>query len=226
MNLSRLQFNLERANKKPHFVVDIGAHQGEFFKRYTKDYPGYVFMIEANPKHQSILEMLLKEKYPDVDPSSLHRMTLLGKEASPSVPFYTLRDGNDTGSSIYLENTKYYKDYVAQFMSMMTLDELDPRSPDGYERIDLLKMDVQGAELDIIKGATKTLERTDLILMEVSFQPYNIGAPLLFEILEYMNKIGFIAIDIFDNNYYNNIHVQSDILFARKNSPYICTTFK
>ena len=41
----------------------------------------------------------------------------------------------------------------------------------------LLKLDVQGAELDVLAGASRVLEATEFVVMEVSFLEYNKGAP-------------------------------------------------
>jgi FkbM family methyltransferase len=57
--------------------------------------------------------------------------------------------------------------------------------------IDLLKIDVQGAELLAFKGAHRTLTRTRLIWTEVSFRPQYEGSAVFSEIYNFLNQLGF-----------------------------------
>ena len=108
----------------------------------------------------------------------------------------------------------------------MKTNTLDNVIGDMYDHIDLIKLDVQGAELDILRGSTeKVLPKCDLILMEVALLQYNKGAPLSGEVFTYMDSIGFQAIDILEKHYFNKDMIQADFLFARKGSVYIPQTF-
>ena len=51
----------------------------------------------------------------------------------------------------------------------------------------LIKVDVQGAELDVLAGAQTTLRHAELILLEVSFFQFFEGAPLFCEVLAHMS---------------------------------------
>src|SRR5438876_187514 len=53
--------------------------------------------------------------------------------------------------------------------TMMTLDSLRTRLP---APADFLKLDVQGFELQVLKGSTETLRSCDAVLLEVSFFPF------------------------------------------------------
>lgn len=55
----------------------------------------------------------------------------------------------------------------------------------------LLKLDVQGFELEVLKGAPRTLERCGLILLEASLQPLYAGEPLFASIHGYLGERGF-----------------------------------
>jgi FkbM family methyltransferase len=56
---------------------------------------------------------------------------------------------------------------------------------------DLIKIDTQGAELDILKGSTHVLEHASIILVECQHEKYNDGAPLYNETNEYLESIGW-----------------------------------
>ena len=54
--------------------------------------------------------------------------------------------------------------------------------------VDFIKIDVQGAELDVFKGATNTLENVLKIVTEVEFIPHYIDQPLFGDICNYLEK--------------------------------------
>jgi len=82
----------------------------------------------------------------------------------------------------------------------------------------LIKIDCQGAEISILKGASSILEKTDFILLEIPlFGQYNDGIPNFLEHIQYMNSIGFITYDIVESHYINNFNMQLDVVFINKN---------
>jgi FkbM family methyltransferase len=56
---------------------------------------------------------------------------------------------------------------------------------------DLIKMDVQGAELDVLKGAEKALKHCKDLILELQIVEYNKGAPLKDEVINYVEQLGF-----------------------------------
>lgn len=90
---------------------------------------------------------------------------------------------------------------------------------------DFIKIDTQGSELDILDGATKCLEHTVMVLLEVSIHRYNKGAPLIADVIQYMNNKNFEIVDIIENHIINNYLAQIDILFAKKDSGYRLDNF-
>ena len=63
---------------------------------------------------------------------------------------------------------------------------------------DFLKVDIQGAELDVLKGATRTLGKTAVVELEVEFVPLYKGQPLFAEIDIFMRKSGFLLHKLVD----------------------------
>ncbi len=61
----------------------------------------------------------------------------------------------------------------------------------GLPRIDLLKMDVQGAEREIIEGGRASLSDTLAIVTEASFLPLYKGQPLFAELHQSLSRLGF-----------------------------------
>jgi hypothetical protein len=144
-------------------------------------------MIEASPVHEPYLKSVL---YP-------YTITLLADEEREVIFWTNREDPGSTGNSIYKENSQHYsKDSaIGVIVNAIPLDKLELF---GY---DFIKIDVQGAELDVLKGAAKTLESVSHILLESSIKQYNIGAPRYFEVGQYLDSIGFELIDFLDFTY-------------------------
>jgi FkbM family methyltransferase len=85
-------------------------------------------------------------------------------------------------------------------------------------RPEVLKIDVQGAELNVLTGAGSLLATVQLIQAEVWLtRGYWKQTPLLFEISEYLNARGFLLVD-FSGSYYSDLHelYATDAFFARR----------
>ena len=93
----------------------------------------------------------------------------------------------------------------------------------GNQTPDFLKLDVQGYELEILKGAPWLLEHLQFILCEVSLLEINKGCPLITEVLGFMDENGFIPYDIcsFIRRPLDRALWQTDILFIKKSQALI-----
>ena len=61
-------------------------------------------------------------------------------------------------------------------------------------RIDLLHMDVQGAELDVLRSAGEWLQRIGLLWLEVASLPLYAGQPLRADVEAFMSDAGFVRV--------------------------------
>lgn len=99
------------------------------------------------------------------------------------------------GSSTLHEQMGAEFDGVTRKVKAITIDKVvaeeDLKGP--Y----LIKVDVQGAELDVLDGAKRVLADTDLVLLEVSFFKFLKGSPQFFDVVLYMKDQGFIVYDIY-----------------------------
>jgi FkbM family methyltransferase len=71
----------------------------------------------------------------------------------------------------------------------MTLDMITTQA--GFAKIDLIKLDVQGAEHLVIRGGRETLAKTKMVWTEISFKRLYEGASLHHEIFDLLNQSGF-----------------------------------
>jgi FkbM family methyltransferase len=160
-------------------VLDIGAHKGEWTKKFKEYYPDVEsIMIEANQNHAEYLAPLGK-----------FYTALLGKN-NENADYYTCTDvQNNHGNGIYKENSNV--PFQIEKRKMITLDSLLPN-----EKFDLIKMDVQGAELDIMQGSPIIIHNTKYLWLELQVHHYNIGAPISGKVISYLDQIGFEIFEI------------------------------
>jgi hypothetical protein len=83
------------------------------------------------------------------------------------------------------------------------------------QTFDLVKIDVQGAELDIINGGSKFLQSNNLLLIEVSLMEYNQGAPLAVDVVKRLEKLDFYILDCIDDHISAGEVIQLDLLFSK-----------
>lgn len=198
-------------NLYPRTILDIGACVGDFHDLAKSVWSNAdIVMIEANKN----CEDKLKTK------NAKYYITALSNKTEQRL-FYANNELISSGESFYKENTCYYNDNVlnSYYINTTTLDTLFPN-----ELFNLIKIDTQGSEIDILRGGKILVQKAHHILLEVSITAYNIGAPLIQDVLNYMDSIGFVMVDIWNCGYANRVPgkhyddlCQIDVLFTRKN---------
>jgi FkbM family methyltransferase len=74
-------------------------------------------------------------------------------------------------------------------VATISLDELSAEL--GGAPIDFIKIDIQGAELEVFQGGTATLRNTLCIVTEVAFVPMYVGQPLFADVDAFLRSQGF-----------------------------------
>ena len=92
----------------------------------------------------------------------------------------------------------------------------------------LIKIDVQGAEIKILKGLGDYIHNFEVIILEVSVHEYNKNAPLFDEVMTYMKSKNYSIYDIYDLKRlgeYNSFLIQFDCIYVRNNSSLLDVKF-
>jgi FkbM family methyltransferase len=188
---------------RPALVIDAGAYVGDWTRAAQPYFPEARFvMIEAQPDKAERLRPLCNERV------VLHSC-LLGDAEKDAVRFHLA----ETGSSVYAEVTSF-KANGEITLPMRTLDGIVGNEPGPI----FLKLDVQGAELDVLRGAMGTLDRVEAILLEASIREYNLGAPRIAEVIAFLAQRGFSVFDIVDHRRVGAVLAQVDLIFVRDHS--------
>lgn len=152
-------------------------------------------------------------------------------------PFYIYKGFNGTGSSLFLQNFKYVRENFETLKTrgpenlaetwvdrseMVRVETIQCKSLDNVlnsletkRRFDFLKIDAQGAEYQILKGAQNYL-RTQCqgLLLELFKFPLYEGIALADEVAEYLDSNGFRLHTKFPAH--GTFDSQNDCLFLRK----------
>lgn len=202
MNLQLLKQYLE-----PSSILDIGASVGVLYQEFKQFYPdAYYYLVEANPDCEPYLQEL------NVD----YFIGALSSKEGTAIFYKDATSPTSTGNSLYKENSEHFRDdnLLVVECKTYTLDTLFPN-----KQFDLIKLDVQGAELDILRGGAILVKKAKGIVLELSVIEYNINAPLEQEVIEYMNSIGFTEEEELGSHYTPITYElsQRDVLFINRN---------
>jgi hypothetical protein len=134
-------------------------------------------------------------------------IAMLGPQEESAISFYLA----DTGSSRFRELTSFPSKEI-----VLPMTRLDTVVGNTEKETILLKMDVQGGEIDVLAGASNTLRQVEVVLMEASIVAYNQGAPRFCEVIAEMDRLGFRLFDLWDLRRIGDFLAQVDAVFVRK----------
>jgi FkbM family methyltransferase len=133
-----------------------------------------------------------------------YHVGVLSDENGKEVDFYC-NEYHPGGNSYYKENPEvnpnapdYFNDTHRRRLKTAKLDTVSRLNE--FPLPDLIKMDVQGAELDVLKGSIETLKTAQHVILELQQVEYNKGAPLRDTVISYMDSQGFDCMGMFSNN--------------------------
>jgi FkbM family methyltransferase len=188
----------------PATVYDIGAYRGGWTRLAGEVFPKAAFVLfEANEDNAAHL-------------SPLRHFTVALSAQDGEKSLFLPREGDATGTSLYRENSAHYdaRNLVVRKVATSRLDTLV--AAERLPPADLIKIDVQGAELDVIAGAKTALSRCEALIAELSLASYNKDAPLIGETLPAITQLGFRCVDICELHRAPAGNVlQADFLFVK-----------
>ena len=192
-------------------VLDIGACHGTWTREARRVFPEATYDMIEPIEYTELAELARGEPKLRV-----HHCLLFSKAAD--VEWHERRN---TGDSIFRERTAHYRDVRPATRRATTLGALfDDRVPPLGEGFDLIKLDVQGAEVEVMRGGEALMRAAQFVMLELPFAgQYNERAPSFLEVVTYMDSLGFVPYDLPEMHREGGVLLQIDIMFAAKNHP-------
>ena len=195
---------------QPKSIFDVGAYQGDFARS--------CFNIWHDTKiccFEALEEKVIQLNYLAKDNTNLQVYSVLvGAENKEKVALHEA----ETASSVLDERT--YQNFPVKYYPMKTIDSIVNESF-ADNPPDFLKIDVQGYELEVLKGAEKSLAQMQVILAEINLLDIHENVPLMAEIIAWLNDRDWVAYDIcgLTRRPLDRALWQADLIFVPRNSP-------
>jgi FkbM family methyltransferase len=189
-------------------VIDVGANTGQFAMEVLKannklkihSFEPIHHVFEALQKNTSAYSNIQCYKYGVGEKEGTTEINV--NEASPSSSILELADTHKRNYDFALSTTK-------ETISITTLDAF--MNKNRLERPILLKIDVQGYEDRVLRGAKEALKQVDILHIESSFQEMYKGQMLFGDLFNFARKEGFEFVGLVDNTHDKDNH---ELLFC------------
>ncbi len=171
----------------PKQILDVGAHEGTWSKTVALTFPRADFLL-VEPQREMSAHL---NAFCSSDANA--RWVEAGVGAECGTMTFHVSDTDYSGSS-FLQSANSEQSHLTQrSVNVVTIDSL---YPSGQSLPELVKLDVQGFELQALKGATRLFGRTELFILEVSLYRFADGWPIFSEVVSFMSQHGYELNDI------------------------------
>jgi len=184
------------AKSEVRCIIDGGAHRGDFSIKAISIFPkatSYSFEPQKN-----IYDLLLK-----TISNNLHIKTFryaLGARTGKAQFYTNTYSLSSALSPTSLEGLKYFKEYNqprnTEEVDVITLKDFTTK--EKITSIDLCKLDLQGYELEALRGLGNVINSVKLIYLEINFIRTYETCCLFSEIDQYLQKHNFYLYGLYD----------------------------
>ncbi len=169
----------------PATVVDVGVASGtpDLYAAFPE---ARLLLVEPMAEWRATLAPLVAERG--------GRLVIAAAGAAPGsrelavhrVPACSSLVGERSGDGASVET---------RTVDVVTLDDVVAQAglPGPY----VLKVDVEGGELEVLRGAPSVLERCEVVLLEVSLFELNAGAPQFADVVAELHRLGWVPYDLY-----------------------------
>lgn len=184
-------------NIEPSIIFDVGAYIGQISKTYKEIFPGAtIYCFEPFPESFQKLEEL----------SADQKIKAYQLAVSDHTDKTTLYVNADVTCNSFFPRPKDGAHYYPEKAKHIGRIEVDTTTIDGFcdaehiEQIDILKLDVEGAEIKALTGACEKLSSCaiSLIYIEVMFTAHYEDGCLYHELAGFLEQYGYTLF-----NFYN-----------------------
>jgi len=187
-------------------LVDVGSNKGQLgliVRNYNPNCKIYSFEPQK--------EFLNLQKKLFFNNSIFFNLCLGSKNFNTNFNITNRKDSSSLLKPIYFNNTKYkiINKINVKVRRLDNLIKLDNK------KITLMKLDVQGYEMEVLQGSTKFLKNINYLIIEISSQKIYHNQKNYKNIFNFLIKNKFKIVKIFNKNKINKKIFQKDVLFKK-----------
>jgi FkbM family methyltransferase len=195
----------------PSSILDVGANQGDWTRMAKDVFPEASFLlIEPQLEMRKSLDTLCTE-FQDI----LWIEAGVGSKEGRMVQ--TIYDDLAASSFLPAPNEDLLQSGKQREVSIVTIDSLLEKKIITIP--DLVKLDIQGFELEALRGASSLFGNTELFIIEASLFSFDSPSmPLLREVIDFMGNRGYELYDIpgYLRRPFDGALGQVDLAFAKR----------
>lgn len=191
----------------PGVVLDVGAAHGDWTASCQRIFPdAHFIMLEPLPDYVAELSALVR-------PGRIEYVRAAAGRTEDELPLLV---PEEPGGSSFLAASRKHDTFFKRSVTVpvVPLSSLDiPPGPT------LLKLDVQGYELEVLAGAAPMLDQVEVIIAECSLYPFQQDIPLIHEVVQHVAELGYRVYDTADAfRWPSGTLAQLDLVFVRHDS--------
>jgi len=171
-------------------VVHIGAHYGEEIQEYVDNGIQKITVFEPLSKNFEVLA----ERLQDVNADIRGYQVALGSKKGTATMYLSSNEAQSSSILKPKEHLEHHPD-----VSFDGTEEVEVSVLDDYdlENANFINMDVQGYELEVLKGGKKTLKNVDYVYCEVNRGEMYENNAMIDDIDEYLSNYGFERVETY-----------------------------
>lgn len=213
-DMDRALEHLAAKGLKPRCVLDIGAAKGYWTEAHAWRFrDAEFFMIDPLAESEPFLQSLCK-----TDRRFHYLLSAVGSTCG-EVEMNVSPDC-DGSSAMHHPSDDLSRRRKVPLVTIDSLIEQGRISPPQ-----LVKIDVQGFEMQVLDGGQKMFETAEVFIIEANLYEFMPGMPLVHELVAYMAQRGYRVYDMagFLRRPYENDLAQMDIVFVSNKSPLVAS---
>jgi FkbM family methyltransferase len=203
--------DLKTRGLSPKLILDVGANAGKWTRMAKLFFPNSSFLlIEPQIEMRQALDTLCKEF------SDVHWVEA-GAGSQPGKLVQTIWDDLQGSSFMPEVKEELLNSGKQREIEIITIDFL--LQSRQLKIPELVKLDIQGFELEALKGANSLFGETEIFILEVSLYRFLPNTPTLKDVITFMDERGYEVYDIpgYLRRPYDGALGQIDIAFAKSN---------
>jgi len=187
-------------------VVHVGAHEGREAETYDRNGIAEVTWVEANPQ-------VIPRLRSHVEPFGQRVVSALVTDR-PGPTNFNITNNEKSSSILELGTHKQEHPDVTVARSIVlqarTLDEVV--ASEKLTGFNLLVMDIQGAELHVLRAAPHVLRQVDYLYLEVNERPLYVGCGLVSDLDDYLSDFSRIDTAMTEHGWGDAFYIRKSIL--------------